>query len=109
MTTDKYKGLVEIEILGEQRGFKFGIATMVMLCKVEGVELKEVQERIDSSRLETFANMMYCAAVQYAKLYKKPEPSFEEVANWLDHIEDKQGEIIKSAFAQPQDPNPVAP
>jgi hypothetical protein len=109
MTTDKYKGVVEIEILGEQRGFKFGMAAMVMLCKLENKDLKGVQEALNVGDLPTYINLMYAAAVQYAKLYKKPEPSFEEVANWLDHIEGKESEIIKAAFYQDATPNPVAP
>jgi hypothetical protein len=109
MNTDKFKGVVEIEILGEQRGFKFGMAAMVMLCKLENKDLNGVQESIAKGDIQSFANMMYAAAVQYAKLYKKPEPSFEEVANWLDHIEDKAGEILSTAFAQPESPNLVAP
>jgi hypothetical protein len=109
MNIDKIKGVVEVEILGEQRGFKFGIASMIMLCNLEGKDLDEVQKSIADGNIQAFANMMYAAAVQYAKLYKKPEPSFEEVANWLDHIEDKTGEILSAAFAQPESPNPVAP
>ena len=109
MNTDKFKGVVEIEILGEQRGFKFGMAAMVMLCKLENKDLKGVQEGLDTGDITTFVNLMYASAVQYAKLYKKPEPSFEDVANWLDHLDGKEGEIIKTAFEQPESPNPAAP
>jgi threonine dehydrogenase-like Zn-dependent dehydrogenase len=109
MNSDKFKGVVEIEVLGEQRGFKFGMAAMVMMCKLEGKDLNGVQESLNNGELPTFINLMYAAAVQYAKLYKKPEPSFEEVANWLDHLDGKENEIIKTAFQQSESPNPVAP
>jgi hypothetical protein len=109
MNSDKFKGVVEIEVLGEQRGFKFGMAAMVMLCRLEGKDLKDVQESLNKGEIITFVNLMYAAAVQYAKLYKKPEPSFEEVANWLDHLEGREADIIKTAFHQAESPNPVAP
>jgi hypothetical protein len=104
--TDKFKGVVEIEILGEQRGFKFGMAAMVQICDIQKTDLKGVQDLLNSGDIRTFINFMYAGAVQYARLYKKPEPSFEEVANWIDHLDGKEGDIIKTAF---ESPNPEAP
>lgn len=109
MNADKFKGVVEIEILGEQRGFKFGMAATIMLIKLEETDLVGVQDKLAKGDLETYINLLYCAAVQYAKLYKKDIPSFEDVANWVDHLEGKESEIIKTAFATPEDPNPTAP
>lgn len=106
---DKFKGVVEVEILGSKRGFKFGMAAMVQLCQLEGTNLKGVQERLSSAELSTMVNLLYAAAVQYAKLSKTEVPTFEEVANWLDHLEGKEGDIINAAFYQHTDPNLNAP
>ena len=111
--TDKYKGVVELEVLGEVRGFKMGIATLLMLSKMENLDIRELQPKI-ASDVGVFVNFMYCSAVQYARLYKKPEPSYEEVANWLDNMEqNEQVKIVREAFGVPdnveEDPNPKAP
>jgi len=104
--TNKHKGVVEIEILGEQRGFKFGMACMAMLCEREKTTLKEVQERLGSENLTTSLNLYYSAAVQYARLFKAAEPSFEEVADWIDNMSLEQNqEAVGVAFAQYSDPN----
>jgi len=109
--TNKYKGVVEIEILGEKRGFKFGMACMAMLCKLEGAKLSEVQARLASADLQTNLNLYYSAAVQYCKLFKiTEEPTFEDVANWIDNMSMEQNEeAVKVAFAQYEDPNEKAP
>lgn len=111
--TDKYKGVVEMEVLGEMRGFKMGIATLIMLSKMEGLDINQLQPMI-AKDVRVFVNFMYCSAVQYAKLFKKPEPSFEEVANWLDNMEENaQVQIVRDAFGvkdvPEEDPNPKAP
>jgi threonine dehydrogenase-like Zn-dependent dehydrogenase len=110
MNTDKFKGVVELEILGEQRGFKFGMAAMVQLTKLENTNLAGVQDNLAKGEISTLINLLYAAAVQYAKLYKKDVPSFEDVANWIDHLDGKEADIIKTAFAIPDEvPNPTAP
>ena len=108
--TNKHKGVVEIEILGEVRGFKFGMACMAMLCTLEKTNLKEVQERLKEENLSTSLNLYYSAAVQYARLFKKDEPTFEEVADWIDNMTLEQNtEAVNVAFAQYTDPNVQAP
>jgi len=116
MTTDKYKGVAEIEILGEKHGFKFGIAAMAQLCELEGKPLAEVIKLLDDpSNLKTQINFYYAAAVQFARLVKKDdqffkEPTFEEVANWIDCISaDIKEKLNETAFAQYSDPNLAAP
>jgi len=108
---DKYKGVVEIEILGEVRGFKFGMGAMARLCQLEGLNFKGVQEKLSSGDPIILLNLLYAAAVEYVRLYKKPnEPTKEEVSNWVDYLsDDKQAEIIKTAFYQPESPNTTAP
>jgi ABC-type molybdate transport system substrate-binding protein len=111
MNTDKFKGVVELEILGEQRGFKYGMAALVQLTKLEDTNLAGVQEKLANGDISTIVNLVYTGAVQYAKLYKKEIPSFEDVANWIDHINgDQLSSIIKTSFAIPEEsPNPTAP
>ncbi|MEB3210265.1 MAG: hypothetical protein VKL39_02875 [Leptolyngbyaceae bacterium] len=106
---DKYKGVVEIEILGEKRGFKFGIASMAMLCKLENCSLNEVQKKLQDSDIGANLNLYYSAAVQFARLYKQKEPTYEEVCNWIDHLsQDQNEEAVKAAFAMYEDPNQTA-
>jgi hypothetical protein len=50
---DKYKGVVEIEIFGEQRGFKFGMAAMAQLCHLEGTNWEGVQKRFLAAEITT--------------------------------------------------------
>lgn len=115
--TDKYKGVVEIDILGEKRGFKFGIGAMSMLCELEKGSLKEVVERLDdNSNLKTQVNFYYSAAISYIRLKNAeektnlPEPTFDQVANWIDCLAvDIKNQLNEVAFAQYQDPNKEAP
>jgi hypothetical protein len=108
---NKYKGVVEKEIGGETVGFKFGMGSMAMLCDLEKDTLKNVIEKLgDATLLKTQINFYYAAAVQYARLFKKEEPNFEQVANWMDCLSaDIKEEIGKAAFEQYEDPNVKAP
>lgn len=107
---NKYKGVVEIDILGEKRGFKFGMASMAMLCQLEKCTLNEVQEKLGKGEIGTNLNLYYSAAVQFARLFKKQEPTYEEVCNWIDHLsEDQNKEAVSAAFATYEDPNQTAP
>jgi len=109
--TDKYKGVVEIEILGEKRGFKFGLASMAMLCKLEGLKLSEVNEKLTENDPGVMCNFYYAAAIQYCKLFKiKDEPTLEEVSNWIDNMSLEQNEsTVTAAFLSHVDPNKEAP
>jgi len=109
--TDKYKGVVEIEILGEKRGFKFGWAANAMLCKLENAKFSVVQARLASEDPSVVCNFYYAGAIQYCRLFKvEKEPTYEDVANWIDHLSLEQNvEALKIAFAQYVDPNKEAP
>lgn len=112
MTTDKYKGVVEIDILGAKRGFKFGMACVAMLCKLEGLKLSEVNVKLAENDSGAMCNFYYSAAVQYHRLFKVngPEPTYEEVANWIDNMSLEQNtEAVKAAFEQYGSPNQEAP
>src|SRR5688572_16538162 len=105
----KYKGVAEFEILGEVRGFKFGMGAMMRLCQLEGTNFKGVQEKLSQGDITVMVHLLYSAAVEYCKLYKKEnEPSLAEVANWADELGDKLSEVLSMAFEQATDPNPTA-
>lgn len=111
----KYKGVVELEVAGEKVGFKFGVATTKLNCELEGLKcdaegIEELGRRLASQNPSTYLNFYYAAAVSYARLFKKSEPTFDEVCNWVDTMETTQTEeALKVAFLQPTDPNPTAP
>lgn len=111
----KYKGVVELEICGEVVGFKFGLATTKLNCELEGLKcdaegLEELGKRLAAQNPSTYLNFYYAGAISYARLFKKPEPTFDEVCNWVDNLETTQSEeALKTAFLQPTDPNPTAP
>ncbi len=117
MTADKYKGVVEIEILGEVRGFKFGTAYLAMLCELEGVKLSTIIRRFsDPEDIAIKLKHYYVGAVQYVRLKnaeeKKglPEPTYEQVCNWVDSLDQEQrNKIDETAFSKYQDPNTTAP
>ena len=110
----KYKGVVELEVCGEHVGFKFGLATTKRNCELEGLKcdadgLEELGKRLAAQNPTTYLNFYYAAAVSYAKLFNKPEPSFDQVCNWVDNLETSQSEeALKTAFLQPNDPNQPA-
>src|SRR5688572_13554077 len=115
---NKYKGVVEIEILGKQRGFKFGTASMAMLCELENAKLNEVVARLDdiTNNINTAINFYYSAAVAYVRLNnsetesKIVEPTREQVANWMDSLAAETKQKIESdAFATYSSPNVTAP
>lgn len=110
---NKFRGVVEIEILGEMRGFKFGVAATLQLCQILKCNLDDVVKRLsDQKDLEAQLNYYYTASCQYIRLVKKgdAEPSFEEVCNWVDTLLPEQREAVaEAAFNQYEDPNLAAP
>lgn len=113
LNMNQYKGVVEIEILGEKRGFKFGTASYLQLCEILGCGLAEAIKRLDDlTDLKCQLNFYYTGACQYIRLVKKgeQEPTFEEVANWVDSLLPEQKEQIgETAFKHYEDPNKEAP
>jgi hypothetical protein len=83
---DKYKGVVELEIAGALRGFKFGTHAMSMLSRIEKVPFSRLEQHLDEKAddIDLQINFYWCAAVAYAKLFKKDEPTIEEVYAWAD-------------------------
>ena len=117
MQADRYKGVAELEILGEKIGFKFGVATMSLLCDLENDTFKNVVARLDDpTNVKTQINFYFAAAVCYIRLKNADdktnliEPTFDQVANWMDSVSAEVKEKLnETAFATYQDPNSQAP
>lgn len=83
---DKYKGTVELEIAGELRGFKFGTRAMSLFCNHQKVPFSQVDKYMNenSDNVDVTVTFFWCGAVAYARLFKKPEPTLDEVYAWVD-------------------------
>jgi len=99
MSTDKYKGVVEIEILGKKRGFKTGTRAAILFCEQEKISINDLEAHLDNGGLTAQLKFIYCTALAYSKLMKEEEPSFDEVCAWVDEFgnEKLQGELAKSS------------
>jgi hypothetical protein len=114
---DKYKGIVEKTINGRNIGFKFGTGHFAMLCELEKDTLANITKRLDDpTDLGLQINYYYAAAVQYVRLKNAednltlPEPSKEQVANWIDMMmPSEKVEMNEAAFSQYENPNVQAP
>jgi hypothetical protein len=81
---NQYKGIVEIEILGQKRGFKFGTMQAALFCKSLNCKINDMVKLLDGSDLEAQITWYWAAAVAYARLFKQDEPSKDDVAAWID-------------------------
>jgi hypothetical protein len=81
---DQYKGILKLDILGSQRGFKFGTMQAALFCKELNVKLSDMSNLLDGSDIEAQIVWYWSAAVAYSRLFKEPEPSKDEVAAWID-------------------------
>lgn len=109
--TDKYKGIIEIDILGAKRGFKFGIRAMSLFCEAQSITLKEAEAFLrtiaENNDMERMISFYHSGAVAYARLMKQPEPTIDDVWAWVEEVgvgflEEKIIEVHKV-------PNEVAP
>lgn len=82
---DKYKGVIEIDISGALRGFKFGTRAMALFCEHQKISLKEVDALLrNDPSLDVVLDFYWCGAVAYSRINKLPDPSLDEVADWID-------------------------
>lgn len=84
--TDKYKGVVELEILGEKRGFKVGTRALLMFCEMEKISFDQAEEHLKNGGTTVGLKFYHCAAIAYAKLNNQPEPSFDDLCAWVDEL-----------------------
>lgn len=87
---DKYKGIIELDVSGSKVGFKFGIRSMTLFCESQKINIKESQKYLEYAAKDTnmgvIISFYHSAAVAYARLMKKPEPSLDEVFAWVDEV-----------------------
>lgn len=81
---DQYKGVLKLDILGVQRGFKFGTMQAAIFCKEMNVNLSGLTEVLNDNNIEAQIVWYWSAAVSYARLFKIEEPTKDEVAAWID-------------------------
>lgn len=84
--TDKYKGVVEIDILGEKRGFKVGTRSLILFCEMEKIPFNGAEDHLKNGGTAVGLKFYHCAAIAYAKLMNKPEPSFDDLCAWVDEL-----------------------
>ncbi len=116
MDINKYKGIVKLNIYGEDRFFKFGTAQMAMFCDLQGQKLEEAIASLnDTKDLKTNIHFYLSAAVSYVDLVNDEEgtnlkrPTYSQVANWFDGLlDDQKKQIDETAFKQAF-PNGEAP
>lgn len=81
---DQYKGIVKINVLGADRGFKFGTMQAALFCKEMKCKLSDMATLLDGNDIEAQITWYWSASVAYSRLYKEPEFSKDEVAAWID-------------------------
>jgi len=81
---DQYKGILKLEILGVQRGFKFGTMQTAIFCKEMNVKLSELAGVLNENNIEAQIIWYWSAAAAYSRLFKQEEPTKDEVAAWID-------------------------
>jgi hypothetical protein len=81
---DQYKGIVKINVLGAERGFKFGTMQAALFCKEMKCKLSDMAVLLDGNDIDAQITWYWSASVAYSRLYKETEYSKDEVAAWID-------------------------
>lgn len=117
---DKYKGVVEIEIQGAKRGFKFGLRCNQLFAERMGINFHEVSATLvrasgnkgdnpEGVEIDTIMNFYLSAAQAYARLNKQAEPTIDDIYAWIEEVTmEVMSEKIRQANDLP-DPNRGAP
>lgn len=81
---DQYKGIVKINVLGGEKGFKFGTMQAALFCKEMNCKLGDMATLLDGNDIDAQITWYWSASVAYSRLYKEQEYSKDEVAAWID-------------------------
>lgn len=81
---EEYKGILKLNILGRDRGFKFGTMQAALFCKEMNVKLPDMAQMLNGNDLEAQIVWYWAAALAYSRLNKESEPTKDEVAAWID-------------------------
>jgi hypothetical protein len=98
------KCIVEFDVKGVKRGFKFGTSTVGMVMEMRGIKtlIDFITAMSDPGNIPFVLDLLYCSAVSYARASKK-EVDFtkDDVADWIDEIGvDESFAMINRAFTQ---------
>jgi len=107
--TDKYKGIVELDIAGAKRGFKFGVRAMMILAELEKIKFEDIETHLKNSEgvISTQMNFFLSGAISYARLIKIEDPTLDEVCAWVDEY--GYDKLEKEAAKSMDIPNEEAP
>jgi hypothetical protein len=106
-----FKGILELEIDGRKRGFKFGMASLAKFCEFEGIAWFKLEDVLKAGQVSTIINFFYAGALIYAERNKlEIDFDYGTVADWLDEVGvAKAAEEMYKAFAAYSEKNSVAP
>lgn len=79
------KGIVELDLSSGKRTLKFGTLSNSIFCELEGIKLRELEERLKNPEPYSVINFVHSAALAHCRL-NKIEPDFtrDDVAGWMD-------------------------
>lgn len=106
-------GVEHFEIGGKSRPLKFGTNQTAILCKLKGINLKQLNELFSVERFTNLEidnteirDLIYSALVSGAKTCKEPvDFDNEEVGDWIDEMEQKVLKDIMSFYTMSLVPN----
>jgi hypothetical protein len=108
---DKYKGTVELEVLGKKIGFKFGVRSMFLFTSSMGVPFGEGNDALTKAEfdgnMDTVMKYYHCATIAYSRLYGIPELSLDEVYAIIEEV--GPDEMAKKLAEAHKIPNSTAP
>lgn len=106
-----FTGEFSIKTKGGKRTLKFGTLSFALFSEAEGIDLREISERISNPKPYTQINLIHSAAVAYCKINKK-DPDFDlaEVSAWIDEVgEAPLADLIVQAMRTHVEKNRPAP
>ncbi len=87
---DKYKGVIEFDVVGQKRGFKFGVRSMSLFCNSLGIPFRDGAEALQKaefdSDMDTVIKFYLAGAIAYARLNKLPDPTIDEVYAIIEEV-----------------------
>lgn len=112
-----FKAIVDIEINGKKRVFKFGTLSMAIFCELEKMSLKSFSDLFgkdenDESKLspQNVLNLLYSAAAAYNRSQKiEVDFNSDDVADWMDEIGFDKAIILIGQGLSPYNPKNSAP
>ena len=82
-----YKGIFEIEVNGEKKGFKTGTLASAFFCQEEGITLNQMANRLQDPSPMTAINLGYAASKAFHHFKQIPfKHTKEEIADWIDEV-----------------------